>query len=116
MISELYWDGLLYPSLDMQRKMLTMHIDPTDNLVSDEDLRLMDIHLEKHMLEQGSLKANFSNLTFEAKLALYRNIVDGVVAMLVCYAGCRKTEIEAMEKVAWEDGLQHNPVRSMQNH
>lgn len=98
----------------MQRKLLTMHVDPLDNLVSDEDLRLMDIYLETHMLKQGELKGQFSDLSFEQKLALYRNIVDGVVAMLVCYAGCRKTEIEAMEKVAWADGLQNNPVRSMQ--
>lgn len=93
-----------------------MHVDPLENLVSEEDLRLMDTYLEKFMLQQGIQKAKFANLSFEEKLALYRNIVDCVVAMLICYAGCRKTEVEAMEKVAWEDGLQHNPVRSMQSH
>lgn len=112
MISEEYWDSRIFPSLDMQRKFLQMHVDPLENLPSKEDLGLLNVRVQKHLLLQGTIKEQFLHLKFEEKIALYNNIVDGVAAFLVCYAGCRKTEVEAMEKVAWEDGLQHNPVGS----
>lgn len=112
MISEEYWDGRIFTCLDMQRKFLKMHVDPLENLPSEEDLSLLNVHVQKHLLLQGTIKEQFLQLKFEEKIALYNNIVDGVAAFLVCYAGCRKTEVEAMEKSAWEDGLQHNPVGS----
>lgn len=112
MISEEFWDSRIFSSLDMQRKFVKMHVDPLENLPSVEDLALLNVRVQKHLLAQGAIKEMFAQLKFEAKVSLYNNIVDGVAAYLVCYAGCRKTEVEAMEKVAWEDGLQHRPVGS----
>lgn len=116
MISEVFWDGPLFSRLDLLRKIHTMHVNPQDGLPSEDDLSLLNAFVQRHLLTHGAQKKDFHLMKFEAKVAHYNNIVDGVAATLVCYAGSRKTEVEAMEKVAWENGLQNDPVRGEQNH
>jgi hypothetical protein len=103
---------LIFPALSLQRVLSKQNVDPLEKLVSPEDRQKLIDKVKAHMLEQGESGKLLSTMAVPDILKLYNNVADGICASLVSYTGARLNEVEAVEKNAWDNGLQNRPVGS----